>query len=300
MSEAIIMPPEEVARMFARLGELTLDVSNIRRKFLNCPYGEDQLQSLDIYLPNEGSGPFPIIFFAHGGAWSGGSKGDVQVVPFIGGVDRGYAVISLDYRLLPNIRYPDNLLDINAAMRWVAQNSETYLLDPSRTALCGASAGAHLTMMAAFTQGQAAFGAQPGARTCRVLAVVDQFGPTDFSKIHSHYDESGFPRAQIPGAPSALDELLGVSAELIPNLTRFINPLDNIHPDVPPVLIQHGRHDPIIPYQQGIELFEKLIAVAGEGKAELDLSEEFLHADPGYASIESIERIFSFIDKHLN
>ena len=299
MSEVKIMPPEDVANMFARLCELTLDISDMRRKFLDCPYGEDSRQVLDIYLPNEGGGPFPIIFFAHGGAWAAGSKDDTQVVPFISGVTRGYAVISLGYRLLPNVRYPENLFDINAALRWVAQNADTYLLDVSRTALCGASAGAHLVMMAAFTQGQAVFDSAPGSQTCRVLAVVDQFGPTDFTKYHAHYDESGFPRAQPPGVPNSLDDLFGINAELIPNMIRFANPIDNIHPNIPPVLIQHGRYDPVIPYQQSVELYDKITAIAGEGMAELDLSEEFLHADPGYAGTESVNRIFSFLDKHL-
>ena len=299
MDDVKIMPPEDVERMFARLGELTLDVSDIRRKFLNCPYGEDPRQVLDIYLPNEGDAPFPVVFFAHGGGWTGGSKGDVQVVPFIHGVNRGYAVVSLNYRLLPNVRYPENLFDIKQAMSWVAQNAGTYLLDPSRTALCGASAGAHLMMLAAFTQGQPAFGDAPGAPTCRVLAVVDQFGPSDFTKFHAHYDESGYPRAQAPGAPSSLDGLLGVKAESIPNLACFVNPIDSIRPGIPPVLIQHGRYDPIVPYQQSVELYEKIIAVAGDGMAELDLSEDFLHADPGYAADESVERIFGFLDKHM-
>jgi len=300
MDDIKIMPPEEIARMFARLGELTMDISDIRRKFLGCPYGEDPKQALDIYLPNDGNGPFPVIFYAHGGGFSGGSKSDVQVAPFIGGVYRGYAVISLDYRLLPDIRYPDNMFDIKSAMRWVAQNAETYLLDPTRTALCGSSAGAYLTMMAAFTQGQVAFGDIPGVPTCSVLAVVNQFGPTDVLKYHAHYDESGLPRAKIPGSPGPEDEMLGVRIEMIPNLLRFVNPIDNVHPGIPPVLIQHGRNDPIIPYQQGVELYEKILAVAGEGMAELDLSEEFLHADPGYAAEESVERIFAFLDKHLH
>ena len=299
MEEIKLVPPEDIERMFARLNELTLDVSDIRRKFLDCPYGEDPKQTLDIYLPNDGSGPYPVVFFAHGGAWMAGSKNDTQLVPFIGGVKRGYAVVSLGYRLVPNIRYPENLFDINAAMRWVARNADTYLLDPTRAALCGASAGAHLTMMAAFTQSQTAFGSYPDEPTCRVLAVVDQFGPTDFTKYHTHYDISGYPRAQPPGSLSSLDELLGVSADLIPNLARFVNPIDNVHPAIPPTLIQHGRYDPIIPYQQSVELYEKIISVAGAEMAELDLSEEFLHADPGYAADESVKRIFDFIDKYL-
>ena len=299
MEDIKLMPPEEVGKMFARLGELNLDVSGIRRKFLNCPYGEDPRQAMDIYLPNEGDGPFPILFFAHGGGWSGGNRSDNQLVPFINGVSRGYAVIALSYRLMPSIRYPENLFDIVSAMRWTAQNADTYLLDAERAALAGSSAGAHLVMMAAFTHGQPAFGSIPGAKTCIVRAVIEQFGPTDFAKFHSHYDESGYPRAQSPSDGSALDTLLGVKADLIPNLIRFVNPIDNVHPDIPPVLIQHGRYDPIIPYQQGVELYEKIIAVAGVGRAELDLSEQFLHADPGYATADSIDRIFGFLDRHV-
>ena len=361
MSEVKIMPPEEVRRMFDRLGELTLNVTEIKRKFIDCPYGEDPRQKLDIYLPNEGGGPFPIIFFAHGGGWTGGVKSDVQIVPFISGVKRGYAVIALGYRLIPGIRYPENLFDIKAALRWVAANAETYLLDPTRTALCGASAGAHLAMMAAFTQGQAVFEGASGVTadshftpsaidiaaaasadcitdgagrsrthkissasaaadaanaftaatgsapatgaadipTCVVRAVVDQFGPTDFSKFHMHYDESGYARAQPPGTPGSIDTLLGTDSEQIPNMIRFANPIDNVHSNVPPILIQHGRYDPIIPYQQSTELYDKVNTIAGAGMAEIDLSEEFLHADPGYAAAESVERIFSFLDKYL-
>ena len=294
-----IMPAEEVEQMFARMWALELDVSKIRRKFLDCPYGEDPKQKLDIYLPNEGEGPFPIVFFAHGGAWQRGLKDDVQVIPFMDGLNRGYAVVSLGYRLVPDVRYPDNMFDIKAALRWVAQNADSYMLDPSRTALCGASAGAHLTMMAAFTQGQVVFGDVPEAPTCNVCAIVEQFGPTDFATIHAQYDESGFPRVQVPGTPSAIDVMLGVRAELIPNMLRFYNPIDCVHPGIPPILLLHGKRDPMIPYQQAIQLFDKINAIAGDGKAELDINDEFMHADPGYAAPEYVNLIYGFIDKHL-
>ena len=301
MNEVKLLLPEEVAKMFSRLSELRLDTADIRRKFLNCPYGEDPKQVLDIYLPNEGDGPFPVVFFAHGGGWSGGSKHDTQVVPFMSGVLRGYAVISLGYRLTPHIRYPENLFDIKAALRWVAENADTYLLDATRTALCGASAGAQLAMMAAFTQGQPGFEGAPMAKSCTVRAVVNQFGPTDFSKLHRHYDESGFPRAQTPdlNVMSGPDVMLGVKVEAIPALLRFVSPIHHVHPGIPPVLIQHGRYDPIVAYQQGVELYDKIVKVCGADRAELDLSETFLHADPGYAGEESVDRIFTFLDAHV-
>jgi len=301
MSNVKLLSPEEIEKMFGRFAALTLDTSSIRRKFLNCPYGDDRKQAMDIYLPDEGDGPFPAIFFMHGGGWSVGNKKDAQILPFIGGVRRGYAVIAVGYRLVPHIKYPENLFDVKAALRWVAENAETYLLDPERVALTGASAGAHLAMMAAFTQGQAVFEGAPLSKTCAVRAVVEQYGPTDFLRQTAHFDASGYPRMRAPDddTPDSVDNLLGVPLKTIPNLARFINPLDNVHPGIPPVLIQHGRYDPCIPYQQATELYEKILQVAGEGAAELDLSDTYTHADPGYAEPASVERIFAFLDKHL-
>ena len=301
MAEVKLLTQHEIEKMFGRFAALKLDTSALRRKFLSCPYGEDHKQAVDIYLPNEGDGPFPVIFFMHGGGWSGGNKRDAQVLPFMSGVERGYAIISVGYRLVPHIRYPDNLFDIKAALRWVAQNAETYLLDADRVALTGASAGAHLAMMAAFTQGQAVFEGTSLSKTCSIRAVVNQYGPTDFLKQHAQFDESGYTRMNPPDPERMdfVDHNLGILISRIPNLVRFLNPIDNVHPDIPPVLIQHGRYDPVIPYQQATELYRKIIETAGDGKAVLDLSDVYTHADPGYADPDSVERIFSFLDTHL-
>ena len=61
----------------------TADVSHIRRKWLNLPYANlSPTQKLDIYLPDEGDGPFPVILHIHGGAFEIGDKGDIQVLPY--------------------------------------------------------------------------------------------------------------------------------------------------------------------------------------------------------------------------
>jgi acetyl esterase/lipase len=301
MSEVKLLSQQEIEKMFGRFSALTLDVSAIKRKFLNCPYGEDHKQALDIYLPNEGYGPFPVICFLHGGGWSSGNKKDAQILPFMDGVNRKYAVISIGYRLVPSIRYPDNLFDVKAALRWIAANADTYLLDPERVALTGASAGAHLAMMTAFTQGQSVFEGAPLAKTCTIRAVVEQYGPTSFLDQDAQFDASGYPRINRPDpeAMNFVDHMLGIQASHIPNLMRFLNPLDNVHSQIPPVLIQHGRYDPAVPYQQATELYRTIVEIAGNDKAELDISEVYTHADPGYAEPESVERIFKFLNAHM-
>lgn len=301
MQEVKLFSKEDTIAMYSKGAKYSIEADNIKRKFLNCPYGEDPRQAVDIYLPAEGGGPFPVIFFLHGGAWMSGDKSDSQVLPFIGAIKRGYAVLSVGYRLLPNIHYPENLFDVKAALRWTAENADTYLLDVSRCALTGASAGAHLAMMTAFTQGQAVFEGAPLSKTCNILAVVDQFGPTDFSKMDSHYDESGYPRVADPNLdePTPVDMMMGARIKDVPNLLRFINPIDNVHPNVPYLLAQHGRMDPAVPYQQSVEIVDKINSIAGEGHAQLYLSETCLHADPDFALPDSTDCIFGFLDPIL-
>ena len=296
-----LVPPEDIAAMFARVNEAKPDISAIRRRFPNRPYGEDPQQAVDIYLPAEGQGPFPVVFYLHGGGWTGGARSDAQMAPFIKAIEHGYAFISIGYRLVPQVRYPDNLLDVRRALRWVSENAETYLLDTTRCALCGASAGGQLALMAAYTAGNPLFDDAPTAETCTLRAVVDQFAPTDFLKRPLHFDESGYPRADDPesDAPDAADTLLGIRLKDAPHLARFINPIDNVHPNIPPTFIMHGQYDPIIPYQQSTTLYDKICDIAGENHARLWISDEFLHADPGYASEEGEQRIFDFIDRYV-
>src|SRR5512137_108243 len=76
------------------------DTSFVKRRFLDIAYaGLSPSQKLDIYLPDEGSGPFPVIVALHGGAFMGGDKADMQVLPMLEGLKRGYAVVAINYRL---------------------------------------------------------------------------------------------------------------------------------------------------------------------------------------------------------
>jgi acetyl esterase/lipase len=74
----------------------------IERKWLDVPYAKaSRAQKLDIYLPDDGNGPFPVIVSIHGGAFKSGDKGDNQLTPMLKGLKRGYAVVSINYRLIP-------------------------------------------------------------------------------------------------------------------------------------------------------------------------------------------------------
>ena len=76
------------------------ETAHIERKMFDLAYADlSPAQALDIYWPAEGNGPFPVILSIHGGAFMGGDKRDVQVTPMLAGLQRGYAVVAINYRM---------------------------------------------------------------------------------------------------------------------------------------------------------------------------------------------------------
>ena len=273
----------------------------ISRKHINVAYGEAKNQKMNIYLPSEGDGPFPVIFFIHGGGWQSGSRHDTQVRPFLHGIERGYAVISCGYRLMPEVNYPENLYDIKNALIFIKEHANEYMLDTSRLVIAGASAGAHLAMMTAFTQGVPAFEGNCNCVPPIIRAVIDQFGPTDFANENKHYEDSGYARMNppSPAGKGIVDKLLNADTSLNPHLLNFISPILNIHKDIPPVLILHGKYDPMVAYQQSVSLYEKICNICGEDHAKLIISDDCTHADTKYESEPYTTEIFTFIEKYI-
>ena len=110
----------------------------------NIRYGKDKKwQILDVYRPKEKDGKLPVIISVHGGGWVYGSKETYQFY-CMNLAQRGFAVVNFSYRLAPEHRYPAQLADVNAVVKWVLANSEEYGFDLNNVFAVGDSAGAHL------------------------------------------------------------------------------------------------------------------------------------------------------------
>ena len=128
---------------------VVLETPELHRKFLNVTYAyctDDEV--MDIYLPEEGDGPFPVIVDIHGGGWYYGVKSSLKLKPVLTGLKRGYAVVSLQYTWSVHGRFPIQIYDIKAAIRFLRANSKKYFLNPDKIGLWGLSAGAHLACLA--------------------------------------------------------------------------------------------------------------------------------------------------------
>jgi acetyl esterase/lipase len=282
------------------------DTSFITRKFLDLHYAyQSNAQVLDIYLPETGDGPFPVILHIHGGAFMGGDKADAQLVPALEGLKRGYAVVALNYRLSGEAKFPALVLDVKAAVRWLRANARRYHLDPDRMAAWGGSAGGYLATMLGVSAGVAELEdlhmGNP-EQPCNIQAVVVWFGPTNFLKMDQQLASSGLlapegMRHSDPYSPEAL--LMGRRITRMQAKVAASNPEMYINKNSPPFFIQHGTLDPVVPVQQSIELSEKLALAIGECKVRLELLQGAVHADPLFETPQNVRRILDFLDSNL-
>jgi acetyl esterase/lipase len=282
------------------------DTRAIRRKLLDLPYAErSAAQKLDIYWPEEGNGPFPVILSIHGGAFMGGDKGDIQVIPMLEGLKRGYAVVSINYRMSGEALFPALVWDVKAAVRWVRANAPTFLFRAERIAAWGGSAGGYLAAMAGVSAGIAALedlSLGSPDQPSDVQAVVDWFGPTDFLKMDEQLAQDGMaPPAgfEHSGVHSPESLLLGAKITEIPERVREANPETYIRPSAPPFLIQHGDRDDTVPCRQSLHFANRLKTVLGPEKVTLDVLAGARHADAAFGTPENLERVFAFLDRSL-
>ena len=89
-----------------------IDPAQFKRYWLDVPFGEDPRQTMDIWLPDEGEGPFPLIVFVHGGGWVGGDKRENTMPGAFKVMSQGYALACINYRIAPDVVWPAPLEDV--------------------------------------------------------------------------------------------------------------------------------------------------------------------------------------------
>ncbi len=121
-------------------------------------YNENNKQCLDIYLPENAE--FSVLLYFHGGGLQAGDKSNQQVF-FEYMVSQGIAVVSANYRMYPNAKYPDFLEDAADAVAWVFDNIGKYG-KINGIYVGGSSAGGYLSQMLCFDKSWLSkYGIQP-------------------------------------------------------------------------------------------------------------------------------------------
>jgi acetyl esterase/lipase len=235
----------------------------------------------------------------------GCDKADLQVLPMLEGLKRGYAVVSINYRMSGEAKFPALVQDAKAAVRWVRANAAQYKFDPQRILAWGGSAGGYLSNMLGISAGipeleDLSLG--NADQPCNVQAVAAWYAPANFLKMDEHLAASGLlapPGFRHNEADSPESLLMGQAITEIPEKVKAANPETYIRPGAPPFLLQHGTKDPVVPVQQSIEFAEKLRPVIGKENVTLELLEGAEHADMMFETPENVSRVLDFLDKHL-
>lgn len=138
-------------------------------------------QSLDVYIP-EGTGLMPCVVWIHGGAWLAGSK-DGLAPEVENLLHQGYVIASINYRLSSEAIFPAQIHDCKAAVRFLKENAAKFLIDTSKIAVAGSSAGGHLAALVGTSAGVDTLEDMSlgyTRATSRVQAVINYYGPSDF------------------------------------------------------------------------------------------------------------------------
>lgn len=243
---------------------------------------------LDLALPATGDGPFPALICIHGGAWQGGARQNLsQTIEVLAG--RGYVAGTISYRLAPKARFPAQIEDCKAAVRWLRANAAKYRIQSERIGVMGFSAGAHLCCLlgtATPKDGLEGNGGNP-ERSSRVQAVVSYFGGTDFTTRTWTNDTE--EKILIP--------FLGASFDAKPELYRRGSPITYVTKDAPPFLFFHGSEDKLVSPRQSHVLADKLKEAGVSAKVVIVEGEG--HGWRGEKLVQTLEQTMAFFDEQL-
>lgn len=280
------------------------DISWVKRKYLDVPYGESKAQCLDIFLPDEGDGPFPVIVHIHGGGFAFGDKRDDHMDAYLDGIKRGFAVASIEYRMSGEACFPAAVLDVREAIRFLRENAGEYHIDPESIGVLGGSAGGNLAAMLAMNVKNGEF---PGEAigTIRktepkVKAAVCQFGPMNFSTMEQQARENGISATHEDMADMPESKYIGVPIDKAdPEILKQSNPATYASASMCPVLVQHGTKDHLVPYAQSEEFVQAVIKAAGEKKVTFKPLEGADHEDKMFVNGPNMGFVWNYFKEQL-
>jgi acetyl esterase/lipase len=260
--------------------------------------GAGRRHTLDVYRPRGGANRAPVLMQVHGGAWVLGHKRQQALPLMLHLAARGWVCVAANYRLAPRATFPDPLVDLKLALRWIRENAAAHGGDPDFVAVTGGSAGGHLSALLALTAGDPEY--QPGFEDVdtRVHACVPFYGVYDFTNRFGNDHRLGlrlFLERVVMKRPFATHR----------EDYERASPMSRIHADAPPFFVIHGSHDSLVPVAEAREFVRLLRATskAPVAYAEIPTAQhafEVFHSLRTRDVVESVERFLAFVhSRHL-
>ena len=234
--------------------------------------------------------PRPAIVFIHGGSWKFGNKSQFrrQAAHLADKLDVFGACV--EYRLSGEAQFPAALEDAKCAVRWVRSMAQKYKIDPKRVAVCGGSAGGHLSAMMAVTNCVDKYegnGGHPEADSSVQMAILfnGEFDMWDLVEKRSLID--------------AMNAFFGGTSEEIPRRYDEASPIKRLNDKAPPMLFLHGDQDGCVSHQQALAMVRRLkeLEVPAEAEIYKGKPHAWFNKDPDWQI--TIQRVEPFLVKHF-
>ena len=264
--------------------------ATVEPQYKDVNYAGDDLEAhqLDIYLPSTHQEAYKVIIAIYGSAWfSNNMKGMTYMSLGKPLTDAGFAVVCINHRSSGDAKFPAQIQDVKAAIRFIRAHAAEYKLDTSFVGITGFSSGGHLSSLAGVTGGmktrkvgkttidlEGSVGGNLN-QSSHVDAVVDWFGPVDMARMENCQTVKD---AQSPEAA-----LIGGAPADNPDMVTLISPITYVSKKCPRFLVIHGDADNVVPHCQGVYFSEALkkagcleefISVPGGGHGPVTFNDE--------------------------
>ncbi len=283
-----------------QMPEVKLETSQ-QWKDVNYAGDDKAYHTCDIYLPKEQKDSYPVVIHVYGSAWFSNSSKGAADLGTIGKalLAAGYAVVCPNHRSSMDAKWPAQIHDIRAVIRFVRGEAAKYKFDTSFIATSGFSSGGHLASIAATTTGlkqtkvgdydidlEGTVGSFLG-ESSSVNAACDWSGPVDLTNM-----DCG--EGMKMGENSPEDVLLNSKLAKEPDKYRSLSATYYVDKNDPPVIIFHGDKDNVVPNCQGKEFYE-LLKAAGV-KTEATFPAEGGHGGSAMYTEENLKKMVCFLD----
>ncbi|MCA9246880.1 MAG: alpha/beta hydrolase [Planctomycetales bacterium] len=245
-----------------------------------------------------GEGVFPCVVCIHGGGWQKGNYRDMRPVTELL-AKNGFAAATIQYRLAPEHRFPAQIEDCRAAVRFLRTNAREFQIDADRIGVVGASAGGHLATLLGLSEDSDRFGdelvGQPSSAVC---AVINFYGAMDFrawrlSPAGEAACRVGFDGKDLNGV---IADFLGTDDRQAPVMTQA-TAATYADSDDPPVLTFQGTADVLVPVAEARRFHQALLAAGVDSQLV-----EYPGANHGFGGEhlkQAAEKSLEFLTKHL-
>lgn len=250
--------------------------------------------------PEEDHSPKPALVWIPGGGWRGTDK-NLMLGEMVEFANSGYVVVSISYRSSSQGHFPDQIIDVKTAIRFLRAHAGEYEIDPARIGVFGRSAGGHLAAFAAMNTDTCDSWEWSGCSS-KVQACCDMFGPVDIKALMEgeekrfedpdyrwHRLEDTHGGALIGGDPATMKERAGAAS-----------PVNFVGPAMCPMQILHGDNDPLVPIELSSDrLYSRILEEGLEDRVEYYVLEHAGHGSREFFQDSVKELMIEFFDRYL-